>query len=147
MKRTGVILTSIIVLLVILGGGFIAYRSGNLPFGTGAVIKDSGNNVSDYTAVFLTNGQVYFGKMVADNTTMVDLRDIYYLQVNQNPQDTTKTDTKATDQNQVVLVKLGEELHGPTDRMRINKNQVIFTESVKSDSRVVKAIQDYQNKK
>lgn len=102
-----------------------------------------------YQAVFLTNGQVYFGKINSHNSTYLELVDIYYLQVkpvlqqgdegndnaNKNPQE---------QKTELSLVKLGNELHGPMDRMMINKDQVVFVEDLKDDSTVTDAIKRYQ---
>jgi hypothetical protein len=38
------------------------------------------------------------------------------------------------------LVKLGNELHGPTDELYINPNQVVFYEFLRDDSKVVESI-------
>jgi hypothetical protein len=40
---------------------------------------------SGYQAVFLSNGQVYFGKIENPSSDYVTLKDIYYLQVTQPP--------------------------------------------------------------
>jgi hypothetical protein len=90
-------------------------------------------------AVFLSNGQVYFGKIKSVNKEYVDLQQIYYLNVNQQVQPNQKTDNTAANQS-VSLVKLGCELHGPTDRMIINRDQVTFWENLKTDGQVTKAI-------
>ena len=147
MKRSTLTAVLAIIIILLVGGiGFVAYRRGGILPASNTVLKDSGDNISDYTAVFLTNGQVYFGKMYSSPGDQLDVRDIYYLQVNQQIQpDQKKTDTDA--QPNVVLVKLGDELHGPNDRMLINKSQVIFTESLKKGSKVVDAIANYQTKK
>lgn len=134
----------IVVVIVVVGGGYwLLQRAGALPGGT---IKDSGSNISDYSAVFLTNGQVYFGKIGLISNEEVDITDIYYLQVNQQSglQPTNENSNSASPD--ISLVKLGNELHGPNDKMRINRTQVLFTESLKSDSKVVKAIADYKAK-
>ena len=114
----------------------------------GSLQKDTGSNISDYSAVFLTNGQVYFGKIYGRTDQALDLRNIYYLQVNQQVQPEQKASAAATPtpQPQVSLVKLGNELHGPNDRMQISSNQVLFTESLKTDSKVVDAINKDQLK-
>ncbi|HSX28944.1 MAG TPA: hypothetical protein VLE73_00125 [Candidatus Saccharimonadales bacterium] len=97
-------------------------------------------------AVFLTNGQVYFGKIKAINKQFVDLRGIYYLNVNQQVQPDQKdansktTTTTQQSSNQISLVKLGCELHGPNDQMLINRDQVTFWENLKGDGQVAKAI-------
>lgn len=141
MKQTTRLILSLVLLVVIAGGGFYLLRGrGGLP---GSIVKDSGSNISDYSAVFLTNGQVYFGKIDRMDAQEVAIRDIYYLQV--SPQQGSGTGgAQPTPSPDISLVKLGNELHGPNDRMRINRQQVLFTESLKADSKVVKAIEDFQ---
>ena len=152
MKRSTLSAVLVIIIIILIGGLYLTYahRGGSL-FSSSKIEKDSGSNISDYSAIFLTNGQVYFGKIVSRTDQELDIQDIYYLQVNQNIQQADQTtSSKATPtpspSPQVSLVKLGNELHGPNDRMRINISQVLFTESLKSDSKVVKAIQDYTSK-
>lgn len=95
-----------------------------------------------FQAVFLTNGQVYFGKLYREDSQFPVLRDVYYLQVTQPPQPIQPGQTPPTNIN---LVKLGGELHGPQDEMRINRDQILFVEDMKPDSRVVQAIQQLEN--
>lgn len=106
----------------------------------------------DYQAVFLTNGQVYFGKVDSRTELELVLSEIYYLQINRDLQATGTEEASeegneqaaAQDQPELSLVKLGNELHGPTDKMIINTDQVLFVEDLKDDSRVVEAISNYQ---
>ena len=147
MKKSNSLLIAIaIIVIAALGVGgwyYMTYvRNG------GPVLKDSGSNISDYTAVFLTNGQVYFGKMDSVTDKEVTIKDIFYLQVNQALQsDTTAKATPSPSASpDIQLIKLGNELHGPNDFMHINRQQVLFTESLKDDSKVVKAISDYKAK-
>jgi len=107
--------------------------------------------VSGFQAVFLTNGQVYFGKLSDAEEKYVKMEDIYYLQV--TPVLQTKTEGQpgsqaATDQQQqqqLSLVKLGNELHGPMDKMFINRDQILFIETLKDDGKVMQAIKDYES--
>lgn len=92
-----------------------------------------------YQAVFLNGGQVYFGKIGEFNGKYLTLSDIYYLRVNQQVQP-----GQTTSQNDVSLAKLGNELHGPEDRMVINKTEIQFWENLKDDGQVVKAITEYK---
>lgn len=131
MKLTVGQLVGIIALIVIVGLG--AYFGADKLKGTSA----SGKNRQ---AVFLTNGQVYFGYVKGENSQNVTMRDIYYLQVQQPLQ---QSDKKTDEQPQVSLVKLGNELHGPTDEMRINRDHVLFIEDMKDDSKVNAAIADF----
>jgi len=95
-----------------------------------------------YSAVFLTNGQVYFGKMVKNDAREIILNDVYYLQVNSDS--ASGGQTNALSQSTFNLVKLGNELHGPTDELFVNKEQVIFYEYLRDDSRVVQSIKNYK---
>ena len=102
-------------------------------------------DTSKYQAVFFTNGQVYFGKLSAFNGEYMKLTDVYYLQTqagegtdSENPQQTT------TDESNVQLIKLGNEIHGPQDEMVISKSQVLFYENLKADSQVSKSIEQYK---
>lgn len=95
-----------------------------------------------YQAVFLDNGQVYFGKLAEERDGFSRLTSVYYMQVRGNPQNGT-ADPQATDS---VLVKLGSEVHGPADFMDINVSHILFTEDLTGDSKVSKAIADYVSK-
>jgi hypothetical protein len=97
---------------------------------------------SDYQAVFLTNGQVYFGKVKALNSQFMDLQDIFYLnnQQSQPSNSTSSTSSTTATPTKFSLVKLGCELHGPADEMVINNSQVSFWENLKGSGQVVTAI-------
>ena len=95
------------------------------------------SKVKGYQAVFLTNGQVYFGHLSVSGRWL-KLTSIYYLNVPQSTQ-TTDQQLKQT-QQKPELIKLGNELHGPEDVMYIEKDKVLFWENMKDDSQVVKAI-------
>jgi hypothetical protein len=94
-----------------------------------------------YQAIFLNNGQVYFGKIGDLNKDFLTMSDIYYLRVNQQVQPDQKA---AAAQNDVSLVKLGCELHGPQDSMVINREQITFWENLKDDGQVAKAVAEYK---
>jgi len=136
-----VLLIIIIIAMVIIVGLYLVskYTSWNVL----SVNKTNGVATSGWQAVFLSNGQVYFGRIGKETENKLVLRDIYYLQVTKQIQ---PADQNATEQQQnVSLVKLGNELHGPKDEMVINKDQVLFTEELKEDSKVVDAIMRYVN--
>jgi hypothetical protein len=134
-------IVAVVVVLVLLLGGWFAWSK---------LAGDAGVKGGQYQAVFLTNGQVYFGKVSDINNGYVKLSDIYYLQVQQSvqPDDKSKTSATSNDQSQVSLAKLGSELHGPEDTMYISRQQVLFWENLKNDGKVVQAINSYkQNNK
>lgn len=123
----------ILVAIVVIGGLFIYGSS------TGSNIESN-----KYQAVFLTDGQVYFGKLHTLNGDYMKLTNIYYLQTkatsSTNPQQTTSQ--AATN---VQLIKLGNEIHGPEDEMIINKSQIMFFENLKNAGKVSTLI-ERQNK-
>lgn len=108
----------------------------------GDLNADSAVKTKQYQAVFLTNGQVYFGKVSHVDKSYVKVTDIYYLQVQQTVQ--PKDATAAANNQQVSLAKLGGELHGPEDVMYVSRQQVLFWENLKTDGKVAKAISDYR---
>lgn len=136
-KRFLLPVIAILVAVMLLGGGLFAWKNMK---GAGMAIDSS-----KYQAVFFTNGQVYFGKLQPFNAEYLKLTDVFYLQTQaaeeanpENPQET------ATDQNNVQLIKLGDEIHGPQDEMIISKAQVLFYENLKSDGKVSQSIDQYK---
>lgn len=103
--------------------------------------KPAQNTPSDWHAVFLSNGQVYFGKLTNESKQYATLQDIFYLQLAQSPQPESQ---KTKEQPQISLVKLGNELHGPVDEMQINRDHILFIEKMKSDAKVVQSIERYK---
>lgn len=100
-------------------------------------------NRSSYQAVFLTSGQVYFGKVANPWSKYVRLTDVYYLQIKEGVQ---SQDLASMGTGDMTLIKLGKEMHGPTDKMEINREHILFIEDLKDDSKVVKAIKDFKGK-
>jgi hypothetical protein len=141
-RRMLTALVGLVVLVVVVVGLLFAWQAKNGSTGATGVEKDR------YQAVFMTNGQVYFGKLAKLDAGYTELTDVYYLQVQQSVQPGAKEEAAAanSEQPQVSLTKLGNELHGPTDKMHIAKDQILFWENLKDDSTVVKAIKDYQSK-
>lgn len=112
--------------------------------GLATLRADSGIKGKEYQALFLTNGQVYFGKIAHVDSSYVKLTNIYYLQVQQTVQPSSTSSSNANNQ-QVSLAKLGGELHGPEDTMYVSRQQVLFWENLKTDGKVTQAIKNYQN--
>lgn len=97
---------------------------------------------NDYAAVFLVNGQVYFGKFYKKSEDELVMKEVYYLQnANNGLSSSTSGELPKTG---FTLVKLGQELHGPEDFMYINKSQVLFYEYLRADSQLVQTIQNYK---
>lgn len=99
---------------------------------------------SGYSAVFLTNDQVYFGKLTDANSQYPKLTEVYYLRIDRPLQPPPATEAAQPD---VQLVKLGNELHGPVDEIKFNREQILYIEDLKDDSRIVAAIREFKARK
>ncbi|MCL4392693.1 hypothetical protein M1145_00925 [Patescibacteria group bacterium] len=122
----------LVVLLILVFAYFLLYRTNNtstykVPIGA-----------SPYQAVFLNDGQVYFGNIQTWSPHKLVIKNVYYLS-------NAKKTSNGSIPN-VSLVKLGGQLQGPTDMMIINSGSVLFVENLKVQSKVVKAIYTYQHK-
>ena len=95
---------------------------------------------SQYQAVFLNNGQVYFGNVSSITSDYVRMVNIYYL-----TQGSTSTPTTSASNGDYTLVKLGcQQIHYPYDQMIINRSQVTFWENLNKDGKVVQSIKSFQ---
>jgi hypothetical protein len=99
--------------------------------GCGGAGSQKINFKTEYQAVFLPNGQVYFGK-VEQGTDYITLTDVFYIQGQVN---------KETKEVTNILLKRGKEWHGP-DAMYISKGAVAMIEPVAADSQVAKLIKE-----
>ncbi|MEK7504772.1 MAG: hypothetical protein AAB589_00585 [Patescibacteria group bacterium] len=126
-KKAGIWWIILLLVIVVVAGGWWWVNGGSF----------LGGASSKYQAVFLSNNQVYFGKLSNSNSNYPKLTDIYYLQVAQPLQPSQPA-------NNINLVKLGNELHGPSDGMKINRDHILFVEDLKADSQVVQAIEQYK---
>lgn len=100
-------------------------------------------NTNKYQAVFLNSqdGQVYFGKLSIYNKSVYRLTDIFYVRVEQPIQ--PEGQKAKTNNTNISLAKLGNELHGPEDEMFIAKDKVLYWENLKDDGQVVTAIKKF----
>lgn len=133
----GVVIVLVVAAVGVKTDGFgLRVKSGDVP----GVTASNG-----YSAIFLSNGQVYFGQLDKVNDNWMKLSKIYYLQVEQQKdlQPTSGDTTNTAQQPKLSLVKLGNELHGPTDEMTINTKHVIFYEQLKDDGKVSQSIKKY----
>lgn len=102
--------------------------------------KQSGSEINfgaEYQAVFLDNGQVFFGKLSESNSEYPLLKDVFYVQNQTNPD---------TNEVKSILIKRGHEWHGPSS-MRINSKHIILMEPVGADSQVSELIKEASTKK
>ena len=127
-SRKGLLWTIIIALLVIILAaiGWFAFAA--------AKTSNTGIDTGKYQAIFLSNGQVYFGKLSDFNEQSYKLTNIYYPQAQADGTDEDAQDTAAS--TGIKLIRLGDEVHGPENEMFITKDQTLYYENLKSDSKV-----------
>lgn len=106
---------------------------------------DDGIKASRYQAVFLVNGQIYFGKLEDVNEKSFKLKNIYYPQAQSSATDGSESEAAKAQPSGIQLIKLGDEVHGPESEMYISKDQILYYENLKADSKVSQLID--QNEK
>lgn len=120
---------TIIVIIIILAGAVYWLNQGQL----GKEIK--------YKSVFLDNGQIYFAKVVKEDSLNLYLDDVFYIQTQQQ----LIPATEEGQEDQVVdvpsLVKRGTEYHQPQGLLQINRDRMVSMEEIGPDSEIMKEIQ------
>ena len=92
---------------------------------------------SKWQAVFLSDGQVYFGKLRNYNNRFATLDQVYYLKFSEGLQQ-ARANGEASPQ--LNLIKLGGEAHGPEGKMYIARDKIMFVENLRDNSKVAQAI-------
>jgi hypothetical protein len=120
-----------LVALVLLALIFTMRQSSALPGGLS----------SKWQAVFLTDGQVYFGKLQNYNNSYALLHNVYYLKFAEGLQQEKASSSGSLSSRNLNLIRLGGEAHGPEGDMYIAKDKILFFENLKANSTVVGAIE------
>ena len=114
----------------------------------GAVLfltKDDGNGNGDVAGANESAGSGWYSTKLMNGDDLgsdpVIIRNVYYNydQLNQEEGEEKKGDTA-----NLRLVKRGKETHGPDGSMSLVRTQIVYMEPLKNDSKVLKAILDYE---
>jgi hypothetical protein len=81
---------------------------------------------AEYQAVFLANGQTYFGRYYDRIGAYAKIEDVYYIQQTAAADPDQAPDTK--------IVRRGKELHAPASRMLVPKSAILFVEDLTDGS-------------
>ncbi|MBA3047640.1 hypothetical protein KKC83_04335 [Patescibacteria group bacterium] len=101
-------------------------------------ISDENTQVNWYT-VKLINDEVYYGQISDLSADPVVISNVYY------NYDQIKEDKENTGEaGNIRLVKRGKETHGPSGVMNIVRAQVVYMEPMDEESKVLKAILNYE---
>lgn len=90
---------------------------------------------SRYQAVFLSNGQTYFGRFIDRIGPYAKIEGAYYIQ--QTP---TATEEQPNLPAESKLVRRGTELHQPLPYLLVPKTAILFVEDLRPDSSVAQFI-------
>lgn len=134
--KNGMLWTVVIIMLVAILAtlGFLAFNQ--------LKSTPTGIDSSRYQAVFLSNGQIYFGKLESFNDESFKITKVYYPEVKSEDSTSEEVDGSETDsQNSIKLMRVIDGVHGPDDEMIIIKSQILYYENLKADSQVAKLIE------
>jgi hypothetical protein len=85
-----------------------------------------------YQAVFLANGQTYFGTYRDRIGPYAKVESVYYIQ--QTPREGEAAESR--------VVRRGGELHAPLSGLLVPKSAILFIEDLRDDSPVVRFIEE-----
>ena len=97
------------------------------------------NNQPVWYAVKLINNEIYYGQITDITADPIVIKNVYY-----DYDQLEKDANKKAETNNLRLVKRGKETHGPEGTMDIVRSQVVYMEPLSQDSKVLKAILDYE---
>ena len=88
---------------------------------------------TEYQAVYLDNGQIFFGKLSDTGSSFPILRDVFFVQ--------TQMDRDKKESKHLLFKRGAIEGHHP-DFMRLNAQHIVVIEPVAPDSRVAQLIRE-----
>ncbi len=118
-KKLLVVLIVVIIVLVALGVWVGSWVSG--------LAKPNPSGPSEYSAVYLSTGDIYYGKL--DWFPWPRIKNVWFLQRGVNAQN----------QPQLGIVPFNTAFWGPVDEVYLNPKQIIFWARLRNDSQVAKA--------
>lgn len=100
-------------------------------------------DTSTYQAVYLVNGQAYFGKLQNTTGQFLVMKTPYTMQdVQTPPQEDANAETKETSEPvaNTTLIKVSGQVYGPEESIALKAEQVIFWQNLRDDSKVSQAL-------
>jgi hypothetical protein len=132
-------------------------KNGSMPQNNGTSFFESKNTDSDVMnlvdaktvqAVFLTNDQVYFGRITSITDDTIVLTTVFYPEEQKTGEATDGSATPPPAATNITLKKLGNsEFHQPIDHLVLNREHVLYWQNLRDDSRVTQGIEQYEKQK
>ena len=123
-QRVGITALAVIAIALIVGLGITVIRD-HTSSSSDAVA--SSIDSSTYQAVFLTNGEIYFGKLSASGGDFDVLTHVYRL--------TAQAASQKGKPLQRTLVKMTSDVHQPRDGLVVNRRQILYVENLNPTGR------------
>lgn len=96
-------------------------------------------------AVKLVDGEIFYGQIANIKDDPVYIANVYYNYDQAKQTDAAKDTAKVIEETgNIRLVKRGKETHGPDGSMNVVRAQVLYMEPLKSESKVLQAILQYE---
>lgn len=133
--REGLIRLAVLVLAVLLVGAtvyFLFFKTKNVT---------TSPKTKDWYAVKLVSGEIFYGQVLDVKADPVVIENVYYNYDQAKEKEGAKS---VQETGNLRLVKRGKETHGPAGSMNVVRSQVLYLEALKSDSKVLKAILEYE---
>lgn len=104
----------------------------------------------------MTDGKVYYGHVGRLKEEFVELNDVYYVKVRTTYQEQKKNPGVGEDKGKSekdselvptvlrTLAKPAVELPGPEDRMIINRDHIVYWQTLRPDSQIVQTIERFK---
>ena len=127
-----------VLVVIIIAFGFYLFNSKNKE--TEAVKSESNKN--SWYSVKLINNEFYYGQIKDTSADPIVLENVYYNYDQINSEQ--NADVEKQESGNLRLVKRGKETHGPDGSMSIVRTQVVYMEPLEEESKVLKAILDYE---
>ncbi len=121
MKKKTIILIAVIAILALGLGVLITLKIVN---------KSEAMKASKFTAVYMTSGDIYFGKM--DWFPWPRLKNVWYLQRGVDKEN----------QPQLGIAPFNKIIWSPIDEIRLNSKQIILWTKIRADSELAKALEN-----
>jgi len=133
------VLILVIILPLIVGGIYYSFKAPRKSL-SGVRVQQTAkskqeNQPQKRQAVFLTNGQVYFGFVLDADKPIVTIKDAYAVKAD----DLLPTD-ETNEKRQIIMTKTSNELHNPEDAMYVNRDHILFYQTISDQSKVNETI-------
>jgi hypothetical protein len=139
MKRTQLYIVVGVAIVAVLALAYaVIFQSGWFFRG---VVADKGEGLSEYSAVFVNGGGIYFGKITAMTDEKITLEEVFNYGVVQDGEQKTTTENENVRPTLFDASRVGI---APAERYYINRDQVLIWYTLKEDSEVVDTIKEYQ---